>query len=170
MNPEFFTIQQRKEFGMWPDADLISRGIIPYVNRIKLDAITVTIKSDMKGENIVDLLDNCKKISKIYYSNDYTDMDERVKAAFNKNTEPYKDKIAEVKGKKVNVVCIDESACNPERLALYYESVLPGGIFCGNGHESPEVKKALLDFRRGNKIGTPIDVSNRAVWFWIKRI
>lgn len=169
MNPEFFTIEQRKEFGMWPDADLISRGIIPYIKRMKLDTITVTIKSDLKGENIVDLLENCKKISKIYYSNDYTDTDERVKAAFNKNTQPYIDKIAEVKGKKVNVVCIDKSACNAERLALYYENLVPGGIFCGNGHESTEVKEALSVFRRGKKIGTPIDVSNRAVWFWIKR-
>jgi hypothetical protein len=169
MNPEFFTIEQRKEFSMWPDMDLISRGIIPYVNRLRFDTITVTIKSDMKGENIVDLLDNCKKISKIYYSNDYTDIDERVKAAFNKNTEPYADKIAEVKGKKVNVVCIDKSACNAERLALYYENLVTGGIFCGNGHEFIAVKEALSGFRRSKKIGTPIDVANRAVWFWIKR-
>jgi hypothetical protein len=169
MNPEFFTIEQRKEFAMWPDLDLTSRGIIPYVKRMKLDTVTVTISGDLKGENIVDLLENCKKISKIYYSNDYTDADERLKAAFNKNTEPYAAKIAQVKGKKVNVVCIDKSACNAERLALYYENLVPGGIFCGNGHESVEVKEALSAFRRGKKIGTPIDVSNRAIWFWIKR-
>tara|TARA_R110000868_G_scaffold375497_3_gene640049 strand:- start:1180 stop:1689 length:510 start_codon:yes stop_codon:yes gene_type:complete len=169
MNPEFFTIEQRKEFGMWPDMDLISRGIIPYIKRMKVDTVTVTIKGDLKGENIADLLDNCEKIGKIYYSNDYADTDERVKAAFNKNTQPYTDKIAEVKGKKVNVVCIDKSACNAERLALYYENLVPGGIFCGNGHESMEVKQALSKFRRDKKIGTPIEVSNRAVWFWIKR-
>jgi hypothetical protein len=169
MNPEFFTIDQRKEFGMWPDADLISRGILPYVKRIKSDDITITIKNDLKGENIVDFLDNCDRIRKIYYSNDSEGIDERIQAAFNKNISPYIDKVKEVKGKKVDVVCIEKSSCTPEKLALYYESVKSGGIFCGNGHESGEVKQALQSFRREKKIGTPIDVSNRAIWFWIKR-
>ena len=169
MDPEYFTIEQRKEFNMWPDGDLISRGILPYVKRHRSNELTITIKNDLKGENIVDLLDNCPKISRIYYSNDYEGIDERILAAFNKNISGYLSKVKEVKGKKVDIVCIEKSACTPEKLALYYESVKTGGIFCGNGHESAEVKNALQIFRRSNKIGTPIDVSNRAIWFWIKR-
>lgn len=169
MDPEFFTIEQAKEFNMWPNADLISRGIFPYINRLKTDKINLTIKGDLKGENIYDLIENCPKISRIYVSNDYGENEERLRAIYKKNLENHSDKIKEVKGKKVDVVCIEKTSCTSEKLELYYESVRSNGIFCGNGHESHDVKEALRLFRRKCKIGTPILVANRSVWFWYKR-
>ena len=35
--------------------------------------------------------------------------------------------------------------------------------------ETNKVKEALTSFRRSSKIGTPIQVANRSVWFWYKR-
>lgn len=165
MDPELFTIEQRKQFDMWPDADLISRAMIPYIKRLGKNDIVLTLKNDLKGESIYDILESCPNVSKIYYSNE----ESQYQSVFDENTKTLTDKIKKVKGKKVDLVGVDKTACTWETLELYYDSVRPGGIFCGNGHELVSVKEQLSSFRKRNKIGTPILVSNRSVWFWYKR-
>jgi ribosomal protein L7Ae-like RNA K-turn-binding protein len=169
MNPEFFDIEEKKTFGLWPHDQLISVGINPYVKRIREDKIAMAIIGDLRGESTVHFLENSSKIVKINVVNNYAE--EHLKELFNKNTEGYKSKIdfGLSKDKKRDIVCIDKDACNPENLELYYQNVKQGGIFCGNGHDSIEVKQALNDFRRKVKIGTPIQVCHRTIWFWYVR-
>lgn len=165
MDPEFFTIEQRKQFDMWPDADMISQAMIPYIKRLGKDGVQITLKNDLKGESIYDILESCKNVSKIYISNEESDF----KTVFDENTKNFADKVKKVKGKKVDLVGVDKTACTSETLELYYDSVRPGGIFCGNGHELVSVKEQLSLFRKKNRIGTPVMVSNRSVWFWYRR-
>lgn len=170
-DPELFEIEQLKAMGMWPSTTMTSRGIIPYVNRMRVEKLRITVVGDLKGDTTVDLLENCPKITRIFVVNNYED-DEKSQAykkLFEVNTKAYKDKIRFKSDRESSVVCIDQSACTSDNLKLYYNLLKSGGIFCGNGHEYVPVKDELSKFRREVKIGTPIQVSNRAVWFWIKR-
>lgn len=178
MNPEHFDIENLKIFGMWPHQNFISRGIVPYIKRIRKDKVYVAVIGDLKGESIVDMLETCDKIEKVYVINKYEGDDaETIKAIFAKNTKNLKSKlvmksnIEDLKSKEnlPDVVCMNDMTCTVESLLLSYEITPSGGIFCGNGHETMKVKTALTEFRRRNKIGTPIQVSNRAIWFWNKR-
>jgi hypothetical protein len=170
MNPENFDIEEKKMFGLWPHGDLISYGMNPYVKRIREDRIVVGIVGDLRGEDVFNFLENNPKIIKINVVNEYSS-DDNLKALFDKNTSNYKSKIGFglEKDKLRDVVCIEKNACTLDNLVLYYNNVKSGGIFCGNGHETNEVKAALREFRRTQKIGTPIQVCYRTVWFWVKR-
>ena len=173
MNPDFFEIDRLIPLGMWPRSTMTSRGLIPYVNRMasREEKIKITIVGDLKGESVVDLLENCPKIFRVYVVNEYEDNEEgqKLKKLFDKNTEKYKDKIKFMADRQSNFVCIERESCTPENLEKYYSLVRIGGIFAGNGHEYVDVKESLGKFRRDVKIGTPVLISNRATWFWHKR-
>jgi len=178
MNPEHFDIENLKIFGMWPNQNFISRGIVPYIRRIRKDKVYVAVVGDLKGESVVDMLETCDKIEKIYVINNYEgDEAELMKSIFTKNIKNLKNKLVmkndieslKSKDSLPDVVCVDDTSCTVDNLLLSYEITPSGGIFCGNGHETVKVKTALNEFRRQNKIGTPIQVSNRTVWFWPKR-
>ena len=173
-NPELFDIENKKLFGLWPHNQLMSKGINPYIKRIKQDKIAMLVVGDLLGESVYDFLSENDNIIKMNVVNVYenTENDDALKELFLKNTSTFKGKIDKgiSKDKLRDIVCVEKTSCTLDNLELYYKNVKPGGIFCGNGHESPEVKLALLDFRRNNKIGTPISVANRTIWFWYKRI
>ena len=167
LDPDNFTIKQRKEFGMWPDADMISLGLIPYIKRIRSETVTIMIVGDHKGENIVNLVENVKKISRITVLN--KNATEEEKKVFDENTKEISIISYDVITEPTDVVCVLENACTEENLVLLYEAVKSGGIFCGGGHETVKVKEELTRFRRNSRIGTPILISNRAIWFWYRR-
>jgi hypothetical protein len=167
MNPEFFDIETKKTFGIYPHDQMISIAMTPYLKRMRQEKIAVAVIGDVLGESVVDFLENNAKIAKINVVNSDTGF----KSVFDTNTKPFKSKIelGLAKSKQRDVVCIDKSSCTIENLELYYQAVKSGGIFCGNGHETSEVKEALTQFRRKVKIGTPIQVCHRTIWFWIVR-
>jgi hypothetical protein len=173
MDPDFFEIDRQIPLGMFPRSTMTSRGIIPYVNRManREEKIKITVVGDLKGETVVDLLDNCPKIFRIFVVNEYTDSedDKKMKKLFEVNTEKYKNKIKFMSDRQSNFVCIENRACTVENLKKYYSLVRVGGVFAGNGHEYDHTKIALSEWRRAEKIGIPILVSNRATWFWYKR-
>jgi len=175
-DPEFFNIEQNKLMGLWPPGDQVAIGVYPYIKRLKTDKVTIVDVGVMKGEGArwffeMDTVN--QKIGMIYGvvsvmegdKNRYNDLLEKNmsgESRFTLGFDPYK------KNQEVDVVCIN-SECNLDKsLKRFYRSVKPNGIFCGNLHASGKVKEALLKFRRDNKIGTPISVSNGS-WFWYKR-
>lgn len=171
-DPEFFDIETLKSMNMWPNESLVSRGIIPYLKRIRQDKIAVAIIGDLKGENAVDIVINVPKVVKINLHNDYTNNPnaEILKSVLSKNISSHKSIIDPNFSKKErDVICFDKSSCTVDNLKLYYDCVKSGGIICGNGHEVKEVKEALVQFRRECRIGTPIQVSYLTTWFWYKR-
>lgn len=175
MNPDLFPITQLKEFGLWPNTNLVSRGIIPYINRIRKDRVKITVVGDLKGETTADILENCSNVFRIYSINDYSSCKEPevYKELFDTNTAQHTQKIRQKSDRESDVVIIESSSmprsCSSDELRIYYDLVKHGGIFCGNGHDMKNVKDDLNKFRREAKIGTPILISNLHVWFWYKR-
>lgn len=172
-NPEFFDVENKKLFGMWPHDQLISKGMNPYLRRVRQDKLAMLIVGDLNGESTYDFLSENDKIIKANVVNIYDDTVESqtMKDLFTKNTDKFKGKIDKgiSKDKQRDIVCIDKSACTAANLELYYANVKQGGIFCGNGHDTTEVKTALTEFRRKVKIGTPIQVCHKTIWFWYVR-
>jgi hypothetical protein len=169
MNPEFFDIEEKKIFGMWPDQHSISTSINPYIKRLREDKLAIAIVGDLRGENAAHILENNPKIVKLNIVENHTD--DVVKTIFNRNTEKFKSKIdfGLSKDKMRDVVCIDKNSCTVDNLVLYYQNVKQGGIFCGNGHDDAVVKDILFQFRRKVKIGTPIQIAHKTIWFWTVR-
>lgn len=49
-----------------------------------------------------------------------------------------------------------------------FKFVKSKGIFCGDKHDKVETKTLLREFRRKNKIGSPINIVGDTIWFWYK--
>lgn len=168
-DPELFTIKQKKDFGLWPpSADNIADSIYPYVKRMRQENVKLLLVGDTLGEDAVRFLelDTVGKIKRIDILNP-TNSD-TIRANI---SETHKIELVETgEGKEYDLVFIDsENKLLDEVMKANYNSVKSHGIFCGNNHHKTYVKEALVKFRRGTKIGTPIMVSNRLCWFWIKR-
>lgn len=174
LNPELFSITQSKEMGLWPPSDIVAHGIWPYIKRLKESNLVVLDVGIMKGENAVYLLekDTEKKIKTIYgiisfekaKEEEFKYCDELLK----RNVEGLDRVSTNYNNEPAHVVCIHANSDLDSNLEKYYTAVKSGGIFCGNEHHLSKVKVALSNFRRQNKIGTPIMVSN-GCWLWIKR-
>jgi hypothetical protein len=170
-DPEYFDIEQRKLFGIWPHDQLISKGMNPYVRRLKHDRIAMLIVGDLKGESIYGFLSENPKIIKMNVVNVYDQTTEQLKSVYDKNTNTFTSKLTRgiSRDKKRDVVCIDSISCTVDNLELYYQNTKSGSIFCGNGHDTQTIKDILNQFRRKNRIGTPMLVCDKTVWFWYVR-
>lgn len=166
MNPDEFTIPEKKAMGMWPPGDLVTLGLFPYIFRLKTDNLQILEVGVGKGENVYSLLtlDENRKIATywgISYDKDTTILKKNVEGLDRFQLNP-----PEI---MFDVVCMDSEVKNlSKRMSDYYKRVKSNGIFCGNNHADTKVKEALHTFRRRDRIGTPILIS-RGSWFWNKR-
>lgn len=168
MDPELFSIAQSKEMKTWPPSNIVAHGVLPYILRLKPNTVTILDVGCMKGENAIYMLDKDekKKIEKIYGvvsggKSEYKDI-------LKQNTKDNPRFTLNYKDQDVDVVCVHAQSDLDNTLEKYYDKVKSYGIFCGNEQASDYVREALNKFRRKNKIGTPINVSNDC-WFWYKR-
>lgn len=168
IDPDNMDAKTSKEMGLWPTPEMMSYGIIPYIKRIAKEP-KVLIIGDLKGEDaltIAEAVPNVRMTSDNTY--DGSETHENYKKLFRTNTASIKDKKIKL-AEEYDVVIIEANACNSDTLSKYYPLVRPDGIFAGGGHDTTKVKEALNGWRRAMKIGTPIMVSERTVWFWYKR-
>jgi hypothetical protein len=184
-DPTLMPIEEKRIMGMWPPSkDNIADSLYPYVKRMKDEKVKILLVGDVMGENAVRFLelDNSNKIEyinlwkgELRYLPDHL---AQFNDALNKNLKQYSEKIVfpDALQKKYNLVFVDSEELNTDNKDLQiaqlvdaYKRVEQGGIICGNNHHKDYVKLALSNFRRSEKIGTPIQVSNRLCWFWIKR-
>lgn len=165
LDPTKFTVKQAKQMGLWPPQDNIGVAIAPYVGRMKGNIEVLDIGVN-KGESIVYLAEKTQNIVRFFglsHNNDYQDiLLENIKD-ISKVDRGYT-------GQEVDVVLItalpDTTA---ELLSQYYSKVKIGGFFAGDCHDQVFMKEVLGKFRRDNKIGIPIQVVNKTIWFWMKK-
>ena len=173
LNPELFSITQSKEMGMWPPSDLVADSIYPYIKRMP-NPVKILDVGVFKGENVYRFLekDEQKKIEMIYaVKTPYTNFNENEhldNLLDNNLKECYGKFVFSVPDEPVDIVCINSRTDLTHSLNDYYKCVRKNGIFCGNNHAETHVKIALSEFRRANKIGTPISVA-LDTWFWYVR-
>jgi hypothetical protein len=192
-DPEYFTIDQLKETGLWPYTFLSAYGMLPYLNRMKADTIVGAEVGVLKGENVVTLLDECTKISKIYGVDHYechTDYDimrssddmEKYEKVAERNLAPYSDRYELIKADSVvaakkldpnslDFVLIDADHSTPgimRDLEAYYPLVKSGGYIFIHDCNAKSVMDGIKKFREENKIRLPIQTSKNFVCYWVK--
>jgi hypothetical protein len=171
LDPENFNIQQKKEMGIWPPSDIVSHGVFPYIKRLKEENLRILDVGVMRGENAYHMLslDTGNKIKKVYGIISYAKGDPNdYESILKKNMEGESRFSLEYTNQHCNVVCINAHSDLYNNMIKYYKVLKHNGIFCGNEHHLTHVKEALGKFRRDEKIGTPIMVSN-GCWMWYKR-
>lgn len=171
MDPELFSISQSKEMGIWPPGDANHvKGIYPYIKRLRVDKVKILDVGCTKGEISIYMLeiDQINKIERIdlivsggqkefeTILDENIKLESRVRKITNTNEE-------------YDVVMINSNSKNLDKtMRKYYDVLKSNGIFCGNDHGASKVKEALHTFRREDRIGTTMNISNGS-WFWYKR-
>jgi len=180
-DPTLAPIEQKKTFGLWPPSkDNIADSLYPYIKRMKQEKVSILLVGDDYGEYAIRFLelDTANKIEYIHHSKSLGVSDEELKNRFEVREQNVKDFKTEkvvhpnAINKEYDIVFIDGETMrviDDPIIKAFYDAVKSHGIFCGNDHHKTYVKDNLFKFRRDNRIGTPIHVSNRLCWFWIKR-
>lgn len=164
LDPTKFTAVQLKQLGMWPPPNNAGVAIAPYVRRMNR-LVDVLVIGAEKGESIVYLCDNCPNINLIYGLSHTNEHDELLVANIGDNSKVKRD----YDGQKADIVIINVlPETTTEQLAQYYEKVKDGGYIVGDHHNEGYVKDALHKFRRSAKIGHPINIVEKVIWFWKK--
>lgn len=164
LDPEFFTVKQSKEMGIWPPGDTIVYGVWPYIKKLKKEKLDILVVGIEKGDLAIHLLetDANNKINKIYG----VEQNDKYSDVLKQNIKNEPRLSLDYDGSNADVVVMNSALSNlDELMEKYYEKVNHSGIFCGNDHGNSKVKTALTVFRRTSKIGTPINPSN-GCWFW----
>lgn len=164
LDPSTFNVKQKKMMGLWPPQDSIAVALIPYIKR-QGDGIEVLDIGVGKGEDIVYLSENAGNIRTIYglsHNNDHEDL-------LNENIKDVSNVQKNYGGTAVDVILISMLPdIKPSELAQCYDKVKVGGIFAGDLHNEAFVVETLTQFRRENRIGTPINIVDKRFWFWKK--
>lgn len=171
MNPDYFTVSQFKEMGIWPPGEAnFVKGIYPYIKRLNSENIKILDVGCLKGEISVymievDIANKIEKIDLIVSGN----QKEFESVLLDNIKDAKKLKLVQDTEEEYDVVMINSACKNLEKtMRKYYHRVKKNGLFCGSDHDDMKVKNALTTFRREDRIGTPISVSMGS-WFWYKR-
>lgn len=181
-DPVLQTIEEKYKLGLWPPSpDCIANSIYPYILRLKKEKVKVLDVGTFLGETAYRLLelDTKKKIEKLVCVPTHND-NPIIRPRLEKNLQGLECSIVESipKDEKFDVILINCEVVSNVRgpdfeldntMKTYYNHLDHNGIFAGNDHHKTYVKESLANFRRPEKIGTPIQISNKLIWFWYKR-
>lgn len=164
IDPNKLTVEEKKLMGMWPDPNLIGSAIAPYIKRMQgeVDVLDIGVG---KGENIYYLNEHVTNITKIYGLSH----DEKYEDILQKNMHKLTKVSRSYENQQVSVVIVNmNESTTDEQLKLYYDKVKQNGYFVGDMHDKDFTKDVLTKFRRNEKIGNPIQIVNKTIWFWKK--
>lgn len=176
-DPTLLPVEEKKTLGVW-ETVTFAESIYPYLKRMKHKSVRILDVNCSLGETAYRLLELDKNINKI--KEIHCLPQDPTNETLIKNIEDSKKYVSlggaqivtEVSG-PYDLVFLNALSCPKDKLvsllARIYKEVNPSGIFAGNEHRTTEVKEALGEFRRSNKIGTPIMIANKDYWFWYKR-
>lgn len=165
IDPRKLSIKDKELLGMWPpSSDSIGVAIAPYIRRMRGDVDVLDIGVG-PGETIAYLHEHTQNVKTFYGLSHNADYEDAIEVNLNGL-----DRVSrKYDGQQTAVVIVNmNESITPELLALYYEKVKPTGYFVGDLHTEPYVKEVLNKFRRTAKIGNPVQIIHKNVWFWVK--
>lgn len=191
-NPDYFTIEQQKQIGMWPLPYLSAHPMIPYIRRMKGDVVGVEI-GVLKAESSFLILENCPNVTR-YIGIDpykgYMDVDhektgddmmnfmktantnvEKFKGRFEFIIESSDDAAAKIEDNSLNFILIDGLHTKEQvkkDLTNYYPKLKDGGLIWVHDYNNEEVNLAVKEWRRENRISNLINTTANYLWFWSK--
>lgn len=191
-DPDLFTIEESKSFGVWPLNYLSAYAMIPYIKRMRGDLVGVEV-GVLKGETSHVLLDTCPNIQRLYgvdFYKAHTDHDtvrpqesmDKYKEIAEKNLERFKDRYELMHmnstdaAKKFDDNSVDFVLLDGDHtytgiktdLESWYPKVKSGGhIFIHDTFAQP-VAQAIHDFKNEKRIRLPTLRSKNYIAFWVK--
>lgn len=192
-NPDYYTIEKQKDFGMWEPHTFPAVGMIPYLKRLGEDLIGIEI-GVRKAENACILLESLPNIKRIYGVDDYTShngfgCDGKTEEDWTNyhdtaitNIQPFWDRFtfAEYRiesitsyfeKESVDFILLDDDYSYGgvlDEITQTYPLLKRGGYLFINETHIEDVKKAVIDYRADNKIRIPLHTSRNNVMFWQK--
>lgn len=191
-DPEFFSIEQLKQINLWPYTFLSAYAMIPYIKRMRGDSIVGAEIGVLKAETSCVLLEECQNITTLHcvdFYEPHIDYDtsrskedmEKYEDIARKNLGLYdgryilhkKESAEAAKGinAELDFILLDAehtySGIKSE-LESWYPKLKKGGHMFVHDTHTPEVYKAVKDFKTENKIHSPLLRSKNHVSFWVK--
>lgn len=191
-DPEFFSIEQLKQINLWPYTFLSAYAMIPYIKRMRGDSIVGAEIGVLKAETSCVLLEECQNITTLHcvdFYEPHIDYDtsrskedmEKYEDIARKNLGSYdgryilhkKESAEAAKGinAELDFILLDAehtySGIKSE-LESWYPKLKKGGHMFVHDTHTPDVYKAVKDFKTENKIHSPLLRSKNHVSFWVK--
>ena len=189
---EFFSIEQLKQINLWPYTFLSAYAMIPYIKRMRGDSIVGAEIGVLKAETSCVLLEECQNITTLHcvdFYEPHIDYDtsrskedmEKYEDIARKNLGLYdgryilhkKESAEAAKGinAELDFILLDAehtySGIKSE-LESWYPKLKKGGHMFVHDTHTPDVYKAVKDFKTENKIHSPLLRSKNHVSFWVK--
>jgi|SRR5665213_2261276 len=190
---DFMTVQDLKEAGDWPLPWTASKGLIPYIKRLKGEVHGIEIGT-ARGESAYHILESCPNVSLLTTIDpflEYIDwigvIDQHTMDQFqdlaNKNllefggrvdiqvnsSDEVKDQFAD---NSISFLFVDGNHSKNDvlnDLTGYYPKVVLNGIVAVHDTNLESVNDAIKEFRETNKIRTPLNKLPNSVVFWTKQ-
>lgn len=183
-DPTYFTVEQLRGVGLWPLPYLSGLMMVPYINRLSGDELKGIEVGVLKGETATVVLEACPKV-KTYYGVDpyreYFDVDHiktqdqmnhfKEVAEKNLSKHPQYKLVDVVPEGLVDFILIDGNHSYENVLTdlnTYYPLLREGGIMFCHDYNNDEVRRAITDWRRSNRVSNPIMVMPNFLWVWYK--
>jgi hypothetical protein len=196
MNPDYFTIEQMKQTGLWPQAHKPAYAMIPYIKRMRGENIVGIEVGVLKAENMNILLTECPNIKKLYGVDNYkphTDYEtirtvedmEHYERIANENLKDFTDRCeiliddSSVAAKSfekesADFILIDGDHTKEgvkAHLSEFYPVLKKGGMLFIHDFQmglAQGLTDGVKEFREENKIRTPLNKTKNFVGFWTK--
>lgn len=185
-----------KTVGLWPQSHLSAYAMIPYIKRMKGDAITGIEMGVLKAENVHVLLTECPNITKLYGVDNYkphTDYEtvrnfsemvqyekiaEENTKVFGERYELIKedsnDAIDRLSGSSVDFILIDGDHTKEgvkAHLNEFYPLLKNGGTMFVHDFQmglAQGLTQGVKEFRDENRIRCPLHTTKNFIAFWVK--
>jgi hypothetical protein len=175
MDPEFFTIDQKKEVGLWSQEETLGKFLLPYLRRMAGNNKIIGLDYGvLRGETTYELLRDLNKIDKIYGVQVFEEAQKQNTTKYNTVAETnllsFKGRFemsGDVPNAAYDFVCINKDNDVYKHLTKTYHLIKNRGIIAGTDYPSNEVKKDITNFRKDNKVSSTIHIFNH-FWFWYK--
>lgn len=196
LNPDYFTIEQMKQTGLWPQPHLSAYAIIPYIKRMKGDKIIGIEMGVLKAENVNVLLSECPNITKLFGVDNYkphtdyetvrteTDMEQYERLA-KENTKVFgdryeliredsKDAVKKFQNESADFILIDGDHTKggvKAHLTEFYPLLKKDGLIFVHDFQmglAQGLTDGVKEFRNENKIRSPLNKTKNFIGFWTK--
>lgn len=189
---DFMTVAELTTEVGWPLDYTASRGLIPYIKRIRGDAKVIEIGT-ARGEASYLILEQCPNVTHLYTIDPFLGYKDWVGVIDQDTMTKYKNiayKNLEVFDSRANIMNLssaeavdlfEDSSYNVlfvdgshdkdmvyRDLELYVPKIVPGGIIAIHDTNIASVNEAIKEFREVKKIRQPVHTISNGVVFWNK--
>lgn len=190
---DFMTVKQISEEAGWPLDYTTTKGLVPYINRMRGDNLKGVEIGTGRGEGSYLILEKCSNVKKLYTIDPFKEFNDWIGVIEQKDQDKF-EAIAKINhaefGERVEMIkkSSDEAVSMFEDNSMdfifidgdhsvqqvkqdcinYYPKLRSGGIFAVHDTNLNSVKEGIRLFREEKKVRIPIQLIGPSISFWYK--